>query len=224
MPPPILPPPGRRERKKAETRRAISDVATRLFMERGFDEVTLAEVAEAADVSIKTILNHFGSKEELFLDRGGELTDTLVAAVTERPRGQRPTDALRVVLTEHRIPGDPDWRPIREPEVRSLLRRFFATWEAAPSLRGAIHVWNERLRAAFADALAREQGLAEPGDGLRTMAAMLTVAVHLRHRAFVEAILADAPPAEIERRARAAAGEALDRVAAAFPDLDRPRA
>ena len=81
--------PGRRERKKAATREAISDVATQLFLARGFDQVTVAEVAEAADVSIKTVFNHFGSKEDLFLDREAEVRQGIVDAVAGRPPGSR---------------------------------------------------------------------------------------------------------------------------------------
>jgi AcrR family transcriptional regulator len=63
--------PGRRERKKLQTRQLISDVATGLFMERGFDHVTVAEVAKAADVAVQTVFNHFPTKEDLFFDEDG---------------------------------------------------------------------------------------------------------------------------------------------------------
>jgi hypothetical protein len=92
---PFPEPPGLRERKKARTRQAISDVATRLFVERGFDAVTVADVAEAADVSVKTVFNHFGSKEELFLDREPAVHATIVAAVTDRPPGRSTGRASR---------------------------------------------------------------------------------------------------------------------------------
>jgi AcrR family transcriptional regulator len=59
---------GRRERKKQQTRQLISDVATGLFMERGFDHVTVAEVAKAADVAVQTVFNHFPTKEDLLFD------------------------------------------------------------------------------------------------------------------------------------------------------------
>jgi AcrR family transcriptional regulator len=62
---------GRRERKKQQTRQAISDVATALFIERGFDAVTVAEVARAADVAVQTVFNHFPTKEDLFFDEQG---------------------------------------------------------------------------------------------------------------------------------------------------------
>jgi AcrR family transcriptional regulator len=59
---------GLRERKKQQTRRAISDAATELFMTRGFDSTTLGEVAEAAGVSEQTVLNYFAAKTDLFFD------------------------------------------------------------------------------------------------------------------------------------------------------------
>ncbi len=102
-------PPGLRERKKAATRRAISDVATRLFMERGFDAVTMAEVADAAGVSVKTIFNYFGSKEDLYLDRDAELRAHLLQAVTGRGPGVTITAALGALLAENRIPDGRGW-------------------------------------------------------------------------------------------------------------------
>src|SRR4051812_14348186 len=72
--------PGRRQRKREETRRAIAEAAMRLFVERGFDEVTVAAVAEAADVSVNTVFNHFPTKEDLFFgsqETGGGGLDRL---------------------------------------------------------------------------------------------------------------------------------------------------
>ena len=64
--------PDRRTRKRMATRQAISDVATRLFMERGFDQVTIDEIANAADVGRMTVFNHFPRKEDMFFDREEE--------------------------------------------------------------------------------------------------------------------------------------------------------
>jgi AcrR family transcriptional regulator len=215
-------PPGRRERKKAETRRSISDVATRLFIERGFDAVTLAEVAEAADVSVKTIFNHFGSKEELFLDRGEELRAALVLSVAGRPEGRTVSEALHAALADSRLPGEAGWNRAADARSRELLRRFFATWSASSSLQGRHLMWNERLREELSKAIAGERGLDAGEPRVQAMAAMLVAAVQLRHNAFTGAILADEPLDEVERRVRAVAAEALVRVARAFPDLDLP--
>src|SRR5579862_8604422 len=86
--------PGLRERKKAQTRLAISNVATKMFIERGFDHVTVAEVAAAADVSVATIFNYFETKEELFFDREGEIVVALRRQILERKAGETITSAL----------------------------------------------------------------------------------------------------------------------------------
>src|ERR1700691_523127 len=80
--------PGLRERKKAQTRLAISNVATKMFIERGFDDVTVAEVAAAADVSVATIFNYFETKEDLFFDRDGEVIEALRRFIVERKAGE----------------------------------------------------------------------------------------------------------------------------------------
>src|SRR5689334_9757687 len=71
-------------RKKTQTRLAISNVATQLFIERGFDHVTIAEVAAAANVSVNTIFNYFANKEELFFDRGEEVAEEPSRIVRDR--------------------------------------------------------------------------------------------------------------------------------------------
>jgi AcrR family transcriptional regulator len=86
---------GRRERKKAATRRALSEAAMRLFLERGFDEVTVREIAEVADVSTTTLMNYFPTKEALVFDLDEELERSLVAAVAERPPDISAPEALR---------------------------------------------------------------------------------------------------------------------------------
>src|ERR1700685_4848741 len=86
--------PGLRARKKAKSRLAISNVATKMFIERGFDDVTVAEVAAAADVSVATIFNYFETKEELFFDREGELVEAQRRCILERKAGETITSAL----------------------------------------------------------------------------------------------------------------------------------
>ncbi len=76
---------GRRERKKAATRRAIADAALRLFLERGYDAVGIREIADAADVSTTTLFKHFPVKEALVFDEDDDQEERLLTAVRERP-------------------------------------------------------------------------------------------------------------------------------------------
>jgi AcrR family transcriptional regulator len=98
-------PVGRRTRKRLITRQTISDVATRLFFERGFDHVTIDEIAEAADVGRMTVFNHFPRKEDMFFDREQEIRDIAVTAVRERNAGISPIKALG--LLAHRMIEQP---------------------------------------------------------------------------------------------------------------------
>src|SRR2546421_4755799 len=81
---PVTEQPGRRERKKAATRKAIADTALRLFLERGYDAVGIREIAAAADVAITTLFAHFPSKEALVFDQDQKREERLIRAVTDR--------------------------------------------------------------------------------------------------------------------------------------------
>ena len=85
---------GLRETKKERTRREIADAAMRLFVKRGFDHVTVAEVAEAASVSEKTVFNYFPTKEDLFFDEVPEREARLLAAI----RGRRPGESIAAAV------------------------------------------------------------------------------------------------------------------------------
>jgi len=74
----------RRSRKRLATRQAISVAATRLFVERGFDQVTVDEIATAADVGRMTVFNHFPRKEDMFFDRDAEIREVLLEALRRR--------------------------------------------------------------------------------------------------------------------------------------------
>jgi AcrR family transcriptional regulator len=111
-------PPGRRERKKAATRQALSDAALRLFLERGFDDVTVREIADAADVSTTTLMKHFATKEALVFDRDDELERGLIAAVAERPARTSALDGLRAYMRARVARVVPD----RVTEFMKLVR------------------------------------------------------------------------------------------------------
>src|SRR5881392_669441 len=86
---------GLRESKKLEMRREIADAAMRLFVQRGFDHVTVAEVAAAARVSEKTVFNYFPTKEDLFFDEVPARQAAIVAALRGRAPGESIVAALR---------------------------------------------------------------------------------------------------------------------------------
>src|SRR3954471_12624947 len=91
------PPEGLRERKKRAAREAIATTARRLFAERGFDTVTVAEVAAAADVSEKTVFNHFPTKEDLAFAGREEGIAQFVAALAGRAPGASVLDVFRAM-------------------------------------------------------------------------------------------------------------------------------
>jgi AcrR family transcriptional regulator len=93
---------GLRERKKHQTRKAISDAAWHLFLERGFDDVTVAEVARAADVSEATVFNYFPTKEDLAYHRMEDFEDELLGAITNRDPGTSVVDAFGTFVLEPR--------------------------------------------------------------------------------------------------------------------------
>lgn len=86
---------GLRESKKRETRQAISDHATRLFIERGFEATTIAEIAAAARVAKKTVTNYFPRKEDLALDIHQDFVSSLADTVTARTPGESALSVLR---------------------------------------------------------------------------------------------------------------------------------
>ncbi|MGA5564863.1 TetR/AcrR family transcriptional regulator [Streptomyces platensis] len=124
---------GRRERKKAQTRQALSDAAVRLFTERGFDNVGVREVAEAADVSLSTLFKHFPSKEALVFDLDADIESALVAAVHDRAPGQSVLHALRdhMVHTRTAVPTDDPTFVLVEstPALRDYARRMWLRHE-----------------------------------------------------------------------------------------------
>ncbi|MEY9889659.1 AcrR family transcriptional regulator [Catenulispora sp. MAP12-49] len=98
---------GLRERKKRQTREEIANVATAMFAERGFENVTIAEVATAAGVAKMTVTNHFPLKEDLVFDRAEHIVHGLAEAVGARPGGEPVLAAARRYHAEQLAAGDP---------------------------------------------------------------------------------------------------------------------
>ncbi len=130
---------GRRERKKAQTRALISDAATRLFLDRGFDAVTVKEVADVADVSPTTVFAHFPTKESLVFDEDPQRQADLVAAVRERRPDLSILDALELHFAAEQATGhqgDADFSAFlemidRTPSLREHERRVLRLRESA---------------------------------------------------------------------------------------------
>lgn len=91
---------GRRERKKRQTREMIAKTALRLFAERGYDEVTVAEVAAAADVAVTTVFNYFKTKEDLFFGAFTPPTEVLATRLHGRSPGVSPAEVVQELLLE----------------------------------------------------------------------------------------------------------------------------
>ena len=124
-------PPGLRERKKQQTRERIADTAGRLFAERGFEPVTVAEIAREADVSEQTVFNYFPTKEDLFYSGLETFEEDMLEAIRERDQGQTVLAAFRSGLFPMPLGGR---RPIGwwSPDPRALELRK-RTAEATPT-------------------------------------------------------------------------------------------
>ncbi|HWD09501.1 MAG TPA: TetR family transcriptional regulator [Actinomycetota bacterium] len=105
---------GLRERKKLQTRQSIGEAALKLFAERGFDAVTVAEIARAADVSEATVFNYFPTKESLVYSQMQAFEASLLDAVATRPEGESVLEAFRRVVRD----GTPR---LGEPEVGDVI-------------------------------------------------------------------------------------------------------
>lgn len=146
---------GRRERKKAATRQALAEAALGLFLERGYDQVSVKDVADAADVSTTTLFKHFSGKEALVFDEDADQEDALVAAVHERPAGQSIPAALRAYLLRGwggGVAADPPG-----------FARFMQLIDDTPALREYSHRMWMRHETALARAIAEDIGAPE-GD------------------------------------------------------------
>lgn len=141
-------PADRRTRKRLATRQAISDAATRLFFRRGFDRVTVDEIAEAADVGRMTVFNHFPRKEDMFFDREQEVHDLAFGAIRARAAGTTPIEALGMLA--HRLVAQP--HPVFPPFEDT--RRFVETALASEALKARAREMRDDFIAALAAVLA----------------------------------------------------------------------
>jgi AcrR family transcriptional regulator len=162
---------GLRERSKARRREAILRAAFELFAERGFEATTIADIADRAEVSTRTVTLYFPSKLDLALARSTAMADRLAAALRERRPGRRTVDALEDWVREEL--ADPS-------ELDDLSERMFAL---NPQLKAVSNARLAEVVEEGARLLAEEQGT-DPGDFGPRMAAAAAAAVisELCHR------------------------------------------
>jgi AcrR family transcriptional regulator len=184
--------PGLRERKKQATRAHIAAVATRLFVEQGFEATTIAQIADRAEVAKMTVTNYFALKEDLLFDRAPEIIALLADAVAGRAAGTTPE---RAVLEVYRRRLDERW-----PALAFVGLGFARTVEASPALRTRERTMLLEQEDALAAVLVAE---AEPGGEVaaRVEAARLAGGVRVLY---------------FEARRRVLAGEEPEAVVAAL--------
>jgi AcrR family transcriptional regulator len=191
---------GLRERRKQEARQAISSAAMALFEARGFDEVTISQVADAAGVSKMTVTNYFPRKEDLVFDRAEAIIASLADAVTARAPGESLLAAIRRDYAERAVAGDVTLGPPTAAFARMVQNS---------------HVLTNRFREiadlreqALGDGIAAETGVDDPQQ--RIVAAELASVHRVLFAEGTRRVLAGQPRAEICQALAAAARRAFD--------------
>lgn len=193
---------GLRERKRRAAREAIAATARRLFAERGFDAVTVSQVAAAADVSEKTVFNYFPTKEDLAFAGREEGVARLVTDIIERPPGTSVLDVFRAltatVLDAFAGPGDESLLT-----VAKIIRH-------SPALQQRLTVGWESGAEAITTAVAETSG-APDGD---LVPALVARSLWFTHRSVfllaLQGLLAEEDREQLIVRLRAAADRAYD--------------
>lgn len=158
-----------RERKKQQTRQTISHVATGLFIERGFERTTIADIAAAAGVSKMTVTNYFPRKEDLFFDAADTVINAPARTVADRAHGESALTALRrayLAAAER-----------HEPLLGRFTPGFARLIDDSPALRARLREIYDQQELALADALAQAVG---PSAGVLEprLAALQLAGVH----------------------------------------------
>jgi AcrR family transcriptional regulator len=129
--------PGLRERKKQKTRETIIKVALELFSEQGYEQTTIAEIADAAEVAPRTIFAYFPSKEDILFYDSAEIQERLAHALRERPEGTTALDALREFI----------FGSLTDDSAKALRKRIVASDETLQRNERARYAPLEQLMA-----------------------------------------------------------------------------
>jgi AcrR family transcriptional regulator len=160
----LVPGEGLRERKKRLMRQLISDTATAMFLERGFEDVRVAEVAAACDVSEKTVYNYFPTKESLVLDREEPLAADIRRVLGPGGAAMSPIQAaVELIAAELGRQYDAWGEDEHQPQDLTMIRRFAEMLEHTPPLRAAQRDMMDRLVDVAAQAMAARAGV-DPDD------------------------------------------------------------
>jgi AcrR family transcriptional regulator len=171
-----------RSRRRIATRQAISNAATLLFFKRGFDQVTVDEIAAAAKVGRMTVFNHFPRKEDMFFDRDDEVREIVREALRQRDPRITPIETFH--LLAHRLIAEQS----RLLEVSARSQSFIETIEGSETLKARARAIRDELTQVVAVALS-ECAEQEPTDPAANLAAGLllatwTVALIQAHQTF----------------------------------------
>jgi AcrR family transcriptional regulator len=177
---------GLRETKKLATRQQIAAVAMRLFVTRGFDRVTVAEVAAEAGVSEKTVFNYFPTKEDLFFDEVPQRLQALTQAIRDRRQGESICQALRTLQVAQ-------CNRLSSPGFAQFARVI----EESPALQAKEVDVMARFGQVLADALL-EQGIADR-DARLVAGLLLSVQQQFFRAAREQALAGNAGPDSVRR-------------------------
>ena len=165
--------PGLRERKKQQTRDKIARVALELFAERGYEQTTLAEIADAADVSTRTIFAYFESKEDILFCDEPAFYDSLKEALDARAAGVTTVDVLREFVLG----------AVSEDDSLKLRKKIVSD---AKSLRLAERARFAQAEELIAESIARDLD-SGPGDIRPALVAASMIAAFTAMRDRIEA-------------------------------------
>jgi len=196
---------GLRERKKQQTRERIAETARRLFAERGFEGVTVAEIARAAEVAEKTVFNYFPTKEDLVYWRLESFEEELLETIRRRAPGESILAAFsRFILRQRGLLAAPD------PEAGERLAAITRMISESPALRAREQRIFGRYTDSLAGLIAEETG-ARPGDARPRVAANAMMGVHRTLVDFArERIVAGMERDRLARDVRARTKQALE--------------
>ena len=160
--------PGLRERKKQRTRETIANAARRLFAERGYHATTLPEIAEAADVSTRTIFAYFPSKEDILFSDFPAMQQALAQALAERPDGEDALETVRKFILS-----------LHEFEKTDLDEQMRLCIESDETLRSHLRARLASLEELIAPAIAKDLDAADDDLRPQVVAASLTAAFNV---------------------------------------------